>query len=193
MWYTIDINSTRTVSIVCVTKEAIPIVENKTACFTGHRHMDAEQIPVITAQLRNCLIQLIDEGYTIFKAGGALGFDTLAAQTVLDLKATHTHIQLVLILPCVSQAHSWNVADQQIYEGIKQRADHVLYTSQQYARGCMHKRNRELVRGSQMCISYLTKPRGGTFYTVQYAAKHGVPVINLAKMNKMELHPSNIL
>ena len=48
------------------------------------------------------LIELLsreNSGYLYFGAGGALGFDTLAAQTVLDLKKDYPQIKLILVLP----------------------------------------------------------------------------------------------
>ena len=56
----------------------------------------------------------------------------------------------------------------------------MVYTSQAYTAGCMHKRNRHLVDNSSVCVCYLTKDSGGTAYTVRYARKRGLEVINLA-------------
>ena len=67
-----------------------------------------------------------------------------------------------------------------IYESIKEQADKVVYTSEEYTRGCMHKRNRHLVDNSSVCIAYLTESKGGTAYTVDYAKKHGLTYYNVA-------------
>ena len=72
------------------------------------------------------------------------------------------------------------VEDIAIYEEIKSQADKVVYTSHDYFRGCMFKRNRHLVNGSSVCIAYLTQEKGGTAYTVNYARQNNVQVINLA-------------
>lgn len=58
----------------------------RTCCFTGHRKIPPEQYGEIARRLKEAVIELINEGYCYFGAGGALGFDTLAAQTVLNLK-----------------------------------------------------------------------------------------------------------
>ena len=116
-----------------------------------------------------------------FGAGGALGFDTIAAFAVLKLKECYPDIRLILVLPCFSQTRGWSQEDIEIYDDIKQKADKVVYTSQEYTRGCMHKRNRHLVDNSSACISYLTENKGGTFYTVNYAKSKGVEVINIAE------------
>lgn len=45
----------------------------------------------------------------------------------------------------------------------------------------MAKRNRHLVDNSSVCVAYLTQSGGGTAYTVEYANKHGLKIINIAK------------
>lgn len=111
-----------------------------------------------------------------------MGFDTLAAQTVLRLREQYSQIKLILVLPCFTQSRSWENADRIIYETIREKADKVVYTSEAYTSGCMHKRNRHLVDHSSVCICYLEKPSGGTAYTVQYAKEHGKSVINIADL-----------
>ena len=106
--------------------------------------------------------------------------DTIAAFTVLKLKERYPDIRLILVLPCYSQTRGWSSEDVRIYESIKEQADKVVYTSEEYTRGCMHKRNRHLVDNSSACIAYLTEDKGGTAYTVDYAQKHGLVVYNIA-------------
>ena len=111
----------------------------------------------LARRLKTILVDLIENGYLYFGAGGALGFDTLAAQIVLELKTSYPHIKLILVLPCLSQTDSWSSHDQEIYEYIKATADKVVYTSREYTKGCMHKRNHHLVDNSSACICYLTE------------------------------------
>ena len=134
----------------------------------------------LARRLKAELTKLIKDGYIYFGAGGALGFDTLAAQTVLELKRNYPHIKLILVLPCVSQTRGWSAVDAEIYENIKREADKVVYTSQEYTRGCMHKRNRHLVDNSNVCVCYLTENTGGTVYTVDYARKNGLSIVNIS-------------
>ena len=125
---------------------------------------------------------MIAEGYLYFGAGGALGFDTIAAQTVLKLKNKYPDIKLILVLPCKTQTRGWKDKDVAIYEDIKEKADKFVYTSENYDRGCMFKRNRHLVDNSSVCVAYLTEDKGGTAYTVDYARKNGLRIINIADM-----------
>ena len=157
-------------------------MREKTACFTGHRKIPPESIPELSQRLKNTLLRLIEEGYMYFGAGGALGFDTLAAQCVLSLKNQYTHIKLILVLPCITQTKGWSENDIAIYEEIKSQADKVVYTSREYSRGCMFKRNRHLVDCSSVCVAYLTQAKGGTAYTVNYAKEHGLTFYNIANM-----------
>ena len=168
-------------------------MREKTCCFTGHRQIPAEYLPAISEKLRDTLIFYIEQGYQYFGAGGALGFDTLAAQTVLNLKQRYPCIKLILlkqrypciklilVLPCKDQAAKWRASDVKEYERIKSHADKIVYTADRYYNGCMQKRNRHLVDGSSLCVCYLAKQEGGTAYTVQYAREKGLQVVNIAE------------
>lgn len=151
-----------------------------TCCFTGHRRISKDEVKEVKTRLKHTISAAIDQGYLYFGAGGALGFDTLAALTVLELKKKYLNIKLILVLPCINQTKGWSKRDVEVYEQIKSRCDKYVYTSENYFNGCMQKRNRHLVDNSSLCICYLTENRGGTAYTVNYARQKGLKVINLA-------------
>lgn len=153
-----------------------------TCCFTGHRDIPQCQREDVEKNLMMVLEKMIKEGVIYFGAGGALGFDTLAAQTVIKLREKYPAVKLILVLPCKSQADRWRENDRMIYEEVKQRADKVVYTSSDYTRDCMFKRNRHLVDCSGVCICYLTERTGGTAYTVNYAKEKSLRIINLAEL-----------
>ena len=79
-------------------------MRSQTCCFTGHRVIPNSEIEQLTNRLSLEIINLIKRGYRYFGSGGALGFDMLAAEVVLSLKATYPHINLILVLPCRDQA-----------------------------------------------------------------------------------------
>ena len=155
-------------------------MKDKTCCFTGHRVIPGQQYDSIYKALKAEIMSLMKAGYRYFCVGGALGFDTLAAQTILELRQIVPSIQLILVLPCMEQTKGWSAKDIAIYEDIKNRCDKYTYTSEHYFSGCMHKRNRYLVDNSTVCIAYLTRQNGGTAYTVHYAKEQNVRVINIA-------------
>ena len=152
----------------------------QTCCFTGHRHLPPEEQAEIASRLECVISAQYQKGIRYYGAGGALGFDALAARTVIRLRENCPGMKLILVLPCLTQTRGWRSEDIAEYERIKAQADKVVYTAQQYTRGCMHRRNRHLVDHSGVCVCYLTKESGGTAYTVNYAKRHGVEIINIA-------------
>lgn len=153
--------------------------KEKTCCFTGHRKISKWKYGILKRKLMNTTEDLIKKGYVYFGTGGALGFDTMAAQTVLELKQVYNHIKLILVLPCPDQTICWNDRDIKVYEKIKKQCDKCVYVSDKYVNGCMHKRNRHLVDFSSVCVCYLRKETGGTAYTIRYGESKGINIIRL--------------
>lgn len=156
-------------------------MKEKTCCFTGHRIIPAAQQPALEKRLEEEIEKLIQKGVIFYGAGGALGFDTIAALTVLKLKSKYPQIKLILVLPCKNQSDRWNQEDKELYKQILSKADKIRYTSEHYHKGCMHSRNRHLMDHSLYCICYLMKNTGGTAYTVVYAKENKLNIINLCE------------
>ena len=57
----------------------------KTCCFTGHRHIPEKDYALIEEKLEQTIIKLYNNGIINYRAGGALGSDALAAETVLGM------------------------------------------------------------------------------------------------------------
>lgn len=155
-------------------------LKEKTCCFTGHRSLPKDKLSLISSRLEETIIKYIDEGYRYFGSGGALGFDTLAAETIIKLKERYPYIKLILVLPCISQARGWRESDIKKYNNIKLQADKVVYISKEYTTDCMFRRNQHLVNCSSLCICYLNKTYGGTAYTVNYAKGNNLKIENIA-------------
>lgn len=79
-----------------------------TVCFTGHRHMEREEALRLPALLDSVIRELYNRGARIFRAGGAQGFDTVAALKVLELREQLPGLRLELILPCRDQTAGWD-------------------------------------------------------------------------------------
>ena len=156
--------------------ESTPI---KTVCFTGHRDISRPHALRLPAKLDHCIRALVARGAREFRAGGALGFDMLAALKVLELRET-LPIRLVLYLPCRDQTRGWNDVGRRAYRYVLDRADEIHYIADAYTPTCMLERNRALVNGSDVCVAYCVKNRGGSFYTCTYALRRDVELINLA-------------
>lgn len=162
----------------------VMIDRSKTCSFTGHREIPEGLADHLTQRIMDGVNYLYSHGVNMYLSGGALGFDTLAAKAVIQCRAVHSDIQLILVLPCRDQAKFWNRADQDTYMHIKQLANEVVCLSEHYYRGCMHSRNRYLIDNSSVCMCYLTHAGGGTAYTVDYAKYNKLTVFNLAKGKK---------
>ena len=148
-------------------------------CFTGHREIAAEHSNTLLCALDEVIEELISEGVSVFRAGGALGFDTLAALKVINAKKTHPHIRLELYLPCRNQADRWAESAKSTYQFVLEHADGATYTAEHYFRGCMQLRDRKLVDGADVCVAYCMRESGGTAYTLKYAQKQELRCINL--------------
>ena len=156
-----------------------PALRPITCCVTGHRHIPENEKASLKARLREAIARLIERGYIYFGTGGAIVFDMLAAETVLELRQTYPHIRLILVLPCSDHTARWSARDVREFERIRAEAFAVTGGEYPYADGCMLARNRRLVDGSSVCIAYQRKSTGGTAYTVAYAQRCGVDVIAL--------------
>ena len=157
---------------------------DKSCCFTGHRKISPEHLGRMIDKLNLEIAYLAEHGVENFYAGGALGFDTIAALSVLKYKESQGSVKLHLILPCKNQSRGWSDRDIEIYKNIRKRADSVQILSDVYHGGVMHMRNRAMVDASKYCICYWEKDPvqpsyGGTLYTVDYARKLGRKIINL--------------
>lgn len=151
-----------------------------TCCFTGHRSIPSDARFSVCERTQSAIRALYADGYRHFIAGGALGFDTLAAKTVLALKPHLAGITLTLMLPCADQSDAWKEQDQAEYERIKSLADEVVCLAPAYFDGCMQKRNQAMVDASSACIAYLTRSRSGAGQTVRMAERAGHRLFNTA-------------
>ena len=151
-------------------------------CFTGHR--DVKKYDDVYNRTINAVEILINKGSLCFYVGGALGFDMLATNVIINLKSKYPQIKLILLLPFKEPwkvEKNWTDNDIIDYNAILKKADKIIFINDYYKRGCYYERNRFLIDNSNVCIAYQRRKSGGTAYTVDYAQKHQVSVINLAK------------
>ncbi len=149
-------------------------------CFTGHRKVPEEEKILIMRRLYKRICRLAENGCVIFNVGGALGFDTIAADMVLRAKKLYPKLQLHLYRPYPNQTEKWPESDRAYYELIKSKTDKVFYSADRYSLSAISARNRRLVDNSDYCIAYCKKATGGTAYTLNYAIDMGVDFENLA-------------
>ena len=158
-------------------------MDNKNSCcFTGHRLIPPELVGNIIRTLDLEIRWLFSHGVDTFYTGGALGFDLLAARSVISARNEGLPIKLIIAVPCPDQDRGYPRWDRSEYRLQLAQADQVIRVSEFYFKGCMLVRDRYMVDRSAYCVCWLTEKSGGTAYTVSYAKKRGCQVINLADL-----------
>lgn len=147
----------------------------RNACsFTGHRDLPKTHIEAIKRLTRYYIILLIELGIEHFYTGGALGYDTLVAGIVLELKRIYPNIKLHMCLP-----YKYTHSDLKVYPYIN-CADSVEYASDRYTPTCLMDRNRLLVDHSDIIICFMENTQSGTGNTIAYAKKKDLRIKNIA-------------
>ena len=125
-------------------------------CFTGHRpeKISRKEQDIIN-DLKNEILQAVNEGFSVFISGMARGVDIWAAETVLQLRSSGLDIRLICACP---------------YNGFER------YISDGYSKGCFQIRNEWMVDSSAKVIAVYNGEKGGTANTIKYAVKNGVPI-----------------
>ncbi len=152
-------------------------LEPVTCCFTGHRKIPPEYDQPLRQALENAVRKLITErNCTRFCIGGAHGFDQMAGEVIQSMRQEFPEKPFVLLLYLPYQGIEAHWSDEQKRAF---RDSEKEYASPFYHRGCFYARNRAMVDCSEYCICYLTAPKGGTAFTVQYAEKKHLDIQNL--------------
>lgn len=154
--------------------------KSKSLAFTGHRTVPVEKQDEIRARLVEAVSVASKSGITCFFSGMAMGFDLMAAETVLSLKGRFPDIRLIAVIPFRRQSCRWPSMEKERYQNIISRADRVIVLSEHYFHGCLLKRNDFMLEHSCGVIAFYDgKPLGGTFYTCREAGKRGIDIVNL--------------
>lgn len=156
----------------------------QTCCFTGHRpevlYSFGQDEETFFSLILRAVEDAVADGYRLFLCGASRGGDMLFGEAVDALKEKYPWVVLECVLPCRDQAEGWDASDRRRYADLLDAADSVICLSDTYTRGCMHTRNRYMVdRSSLLIATYYADQKGGTDYTVKYAKKRGLRVVNL--------------
>ena len=151
----------------------------KTCAFTGHRRIEPSHAKALPELIFRAVNYAYENGCREFIAGGAVGFDTLAAREVIKFRISHPEVKLILALPCVNQGEHWSSGQKSAYSYTLSMADEVIYISEEYTDTCMKERNRYLAEEADLLIAYLSHSASGAGQTVRMAKTRGVQVYNL--------------
>lgn len=163
----------------------------QSCCFTGYRPnkfpfpLDRGSSDYIHFEnkLTDAIFSLPNEGITRFYTGMAMGFDLIAAETVLLLRESiqNCSVELICALPFEGQAQTFSTDWKRRYDRVLAAADEIVLLGKEYYSGCYNKRNRYMVDHSGTVITYFDGQRGGTMSTLHYAGRLGRRIVNLAE------------
>lgn len=152
----------------------------KTAAFTGHRFIRCNDRQRLVTNLERAISTCLQSGIHHFLCGMAVGFDMLAAETLLAMKADNPDIRLTVVIPFRGQSFRFNFADKERYRSILGKANNVVCLSETYFDGCFLRRNDYMLNHASHIIAYYNgEPKGGTFYTCRRAERMGLEITNL--------------
>jgi len=162
----------------------------KTACFSGYRpekfnfplSVEESEYLQLLKSIRQAILTAVDDGYDNFLVGMAAGFDLIAASVFYELKEADCipkDISLTAVLPFAGHhpGRDWLERHRDVLE----EADEVLTVAEKYSPQALLARNRFMVDRSSRLICYYGGRPGGTAYTVRYARKNGLEIVNVAE------------
>ena len=139
--------------------------KENTCCFTGHRDIPADRLPVVSTKLRTEILQAISDGYTHFICGFASGASLIFAALVAEFKKG-CPLVLEAAIPYPSRMNTPDAT----FQSLVTCCDVVNIHSGHYFGGCYMKRNRYMVdRSSRVIAVYAMRSSGGTASTVKYS------------------------
>ncbi|MBO5481462.1 MAG: DUF1273 family protein [Clostridia bacterium] len=142
-----------------------PTQNVKTCAFTGHRNLDAD---FSKSALKKQVEKMIKKGVDTFLCGMAVGFDMLAAETVLALKKKYPNVKLIACIPCYGQERFFSEEDKKRYAVLVQNADEKTVLAERYYKGCMQKRDIYMADRADTMLAYCKRETGGAAFTVRY-------------------------
>ena len=149
-------------------------------CFTGHRPEKLNEDEFFVRKWLNEQIhKAIEDGFTTFITGMAMGVDLWAAQEVLSLKVNYD-VHLIAATPWSGFPKRWSEDWQRMYKEVWDRSDFRVNISDHYFNGIFQVRNEYMVNHSNRVIAYYNGTAGGTKNTIDYAIKHGIEVVQPA-------------
>ena len=148
-------------------------------CFSGHRPEKLKESEgAIKAWLEKQIEKAIDDGFTTFISGCAMGVDIWAGRIVILKKLTYCpNIHLIAATPWPGFARRWSQEWQDQYNALLGGADLVVNVCDHYHQGVFQQRNQWMVDHSARLIAYYNGADGGTKNTIEYATWKDLDVI----------------
>lgn len=156
-------------------------------CFTGHRPgklpWGTNETDIRCIRLKKRIADAVEAayegGYRHFICGMAMGCDLYFCECVLALRDRCGDVTVEAAIPCPTQADAWPRRERERYARLVAACDLETVVSSVYSADCMYRRDRYMVDHSSLLIAAFDGTPGGTRYTVEYAMRRRVSVIDL--------------
>ena len=156
-------------------------------CFTGHRPGTLpwrynEKDPrclSLKRRIADAVETAYEEGCRHFLCGMALGCDLFFCEAVLALRETCPGITLEAAIPCPGQDGAWPPDQRARYARLVAACDFETLVSSSYTPYCMQRRDRYMVNHASLLIAVFSGSPGGTRYTMDYAMRRGLTIVDL--------------
>ena len=154
----------------------------KTLGVTGHRpkSFTRSQWYWAVSELRQSILKAINNGFTSFRSGGAIGIDNAFNNIVLANKFNgYPDIELTIIRPFKGQIALWNENDKAIAQIHNQLATVIYAFDPPYDAWKMLERNKIIVDGIDAMIAVIAQNtnKGGTYHASTYSIKQNIPTL----------------
>ncbi len=156
-------------------------------CFTGHRPgklpWGTNETDIRCIRLKQRIADAVETAYKVgyrhFICGMALGCDLYFCECVLALRDRCRDVTVEAAIPCPTQANAWTQQERERYGRLMAACDLETVVSSVYSADCMYRRDRYMVDHSSLLIAAFDGTPGGTRYTVEYAIRRQVSVVDL--------------
>ena len=159
----------------------------ESCCFTGHRptklpwrYDEADpRCAALKRRMTDAVELAYEQGYRHFICGMAMGCDLYFCECVLALRERRPEVTIEAAIPCPTQADAWPEAQRARYRALVEACDFETMVSARYTSSCMQRRDRYMVDHASLLIAAFDGSAGGTRYTMEYAMRRGISVVDL--------------
>lgn len=158
-----------------------PAATAQSVAFTGHRTIRPEHLERLKTALAPAIVELYEKGCRDFYCGMAMGFDLLAAEVVIELKAICPKLRLIAAIPFHHQDRFYSETDKTRYQKALAATDERIILTTRYDRNAYRIRNAFMIEHAAHVIAYFDASLlyTGTGQTMRMAERTGCTITNL--------------
>ncbi len=162
-------------------------------CFSGYRPQKFDfplingnqQFEQLKINLKHIIVDLIEKGYETFYIGMAEGFDIVAGEILIECEnQLEKKLNIQCVLPYLDFFDTFNDDWAQRGSYLIDEINKVKIINMEYKQGIFYERNRFMVDNSDVLVCFFDGKKGGTKYTLDYAKKNNLEIINILDSEK---------